>query len=74
MGMIIWKPIETAPKDGTVILLRGGVIGEVSIYEGLYRNRPVTAFWVEDLWCVAIFDQTFYTSCEEPVEWCEVPD
>lgn len=66
-----WKPIETAPKDGTDILLLDK-----------YENPPfvVVGFWgtsTEDngvvQWRVR-WDHTALTNVYDPTYWTEIPE
>ena len=49
-----WQPIETAPKDGTVIDLWVVVVSEQRRNNGIKDDpkewREVNAFWVEGGW------------------------
>lgn len=78
-----WKPIETAPRDGTVILIRGGETDEDMYSEndhGRFRalcSRPVTAFWLgNDFhpgWAIGFWDGDWRTYYENPSEWMPIP-
>ncbi len=73
---MIWQPIETAPKDGTWILLCGGRIeygwcqedekpsAVVAQYAGLSKN-PV--------WQFAWYDSGYYGKYIEPTHWMPLP-
>ena len=58
-----WQPIDTAPKDGTSILLwtEAGVI-EASYYYGDWECFPVEAY-----------DGCTLLTCS-PTHWCTVPE
>lgn len=58
-----WQPIETAPKDGTpVILLREGK-SVVAYWGGQYGSR-----WCMDEWIAA------YGLDQHPTHWLPLPD
>jgi hypothetical protein len=80
----MWQDIETAPKDGTWVLLRGGMVNRGDA--GDYRQQPaVVAHWVvqtEDelpnypdanFWAVAFWDGDWYTDCKDPTHWMQIP-
>ena len=84
---MIWQPIKTAPKDGTVILLRGGKIDPLYVdsapdgMEHLYE-RPVTGWW-QDVhefvcgdasWRYCLYDSGIYGEYEEPTHWAPIPE
>ena len=71
--MTEWQPIETAPKDGTEILLWGP-----------YCERPSPAKWYDGKWC-AYWDGfrviesegdfgTDYREFDVPTHWMPLPD
>jgi hypothetical protein len=66
-----WQPIETAPKDGAWILLRG---------ESGYVNRPYRAHvgrWVtgrDGGWWEESEDAYFTDDGDEPTHWMPLPE
>lgn len=58
----MWKPIETAPKDGTVVLARFG-----------FTDTPTTVVFDDGEWTNAWDGKRF--SCYEtrPVKWMPIP-
>ena len=79
----VWQPIETAPKDGTWILLCGGRTDE-DFYlrdEPEAQSRIVSAFWLlspcgdEDgeEWSVGFWDGSWRTGYENPTHWMPLP-
>lgn len=74
-----WQPIETAPLDGTWVLLCGGTTTEEDVdryEEGIKAKdtkRPVTAFWRGDEWCFAFWDGSWYSRYDRPTHWMPLP-
>lgn len=70
-----WQPIETAPKDGTWIMLTGGDIvyrwdGESKppvVCAQAYRPEP-------NSWQFAWYDSGFYGEYVGPTHWAPIPD
>lgn len=80
-----WKPIETAPKDGTIVLLCGGEpdpLHHDSDEDHPERyTRPVTGWWgpevewVEEntIWRFCSFDSGIYGEYVNPTHWMPLP-
>jgi len=67
-----WQPIETAPKDGTRVLLAGGKM----FCEALdcYVMSPLSAQWDVDIWLVAGTEGGYVCAdVQEPTHWMPLP-
>lgn len=77
-----WQPIETAPKDGTWILVWGGKTDEdLEWWDEKDRNRPVTARWSPSEfnrsahWRFASYDGGYFGDFDEdPTHWQPLPE
>lgn len=75
-----WQPIETAPKDGSFVLLKGGTTTEHDYNkEGVETSRPVVAKWenyenalLESSWVFCYWDGAWRTSYENPTHWAKL--
>jgi hypothetical protein len=66
-----WQPIESAPKDGTWILLRGGDDRENYVgpcVAAFFETRGNLYEWVYSFW-----DGDWRSSYENPSEWMPIP-
>jgi hypothetical protein len=73
-----WQPIETAPRDGTWILLRGARMDDDD-YHRVEQPKCVVAHWrpdeddCHDDWTFAYFDGGFGLICFSPTAWQPLP-
>jgi hypothetical protein len=73
---MIWQPIETAPRDGTWVLVMPSECPDEA-----YQNRPVSAQWTNERnsdtaewrWQFAWYDGGYYGSCN-PTHWQPLPE
>jgi hypothetical protein len=66
-----WQPIETAPKDGTWILVTGGDIGYN--WDGDTIPAVTTAQWHYKSWQMAWFDSGCLGEYDNPTHWMPLP-
>ena len=74
-----WLPIESAPKDGTWVLLCGGkTTEELDSFGDIYQediNRPVVAKWLayESGWVICYWDIGWRDGYNNPSHWAILP-
>lgn len=66
-----WRTIDSAPRDGTWVLLRGGEPDELP-------DQPypcVAAWWSAEFeaWTFGWFDSNWRQSYNSPTEWMPIP-
>lgn len=77
-----WQPIETAPKDGTWVLLCGGETTEDDyLGDGVLIKRPVVAFWDNEggllddgAWYFCYWDGDWRDGYDNPTHWMPLPE
>jgi hypothetical protein len=67
-----WQPIETAPKDGTWVLLTGGKVDYG--WDGETLPPCVVGQWDGERWQFAWYDGGHYGHYEAPTHWMPVPE
>ena len=71
-----WQPIETAPKDGTWVLIYtvnvGDEVGQRNMCVAQWSNY-LNGRTVEPRWMFAWFDGGYYGACDEPTHWMPLP-
>ncbi|MEM8801101.1 MAG: hypothetical protein AAGF55_01050 [Pseudomonadota bacterium] len=77
-----WSSIDSAPKDGSCILLRGGSVGAYCDYEDKFPAPMVVGWWVSEGdeplidregWYFSSYDGGYYGRYYEPKEWRRLP-
>lgn len=76
--MSVWQPIDTAPKDGTIILLAGGE-DDGACYarddgQSRFMCAPVRAMWERGSWLIGLAEAG-YVGIERinPTHWMPLP-
>lgn len=70
-----WMPIETAPKDGTDVLLCGGEMGDTMSFEVYPLKRTVLGYWDGSLWnCGNSGGHDEYYVLVGPTHWQPLPE
>lgn len=57
-----WKPIETAPKDGT----------EIDVWRDLNKERLTNAYWNDGKWCWRHY--RYDEEDDKITHWMPLPD
>lgn len=65
-----WQPIETAPRDGTEILVFGKWDGEVNDFTPIPADAGV-ARWTGGAWC-AVWTDCYSVTCNA-THWMPLP-
>ena len=68
-----WQPIETAPKDGTEVLLWGSAESSPHARPHLGSEDVERAAWADDCWIVTSA-QVSDLYVPEPTHWMPLPD
>lgn len=72
-----WQPIETAPKDGTPVLLCGGLTSE-DFYcrdgNERYQDRQVVAMFIDGQWAICYWDGNWRDGYDNPTHWMPLPE
>ena len=67
-----WQPIETAPKNGTWVLVTGGYIDYC--WEGETQPDVTAAQYVINIgWQMAWYDSGYYGGYKSPTHWMPLP-
>ncbi len=66
LGAENWQPIETAPRDGDVILV---FCPRVGVTEAQYEHQAVEPFWNYDVWDIKFQEEH---RCD-PTHWRPLP-
>ncbi len=71
-----WQPIDTAPKDGTWVLLCGGNTNEYDFDDEMLpcHSRPVVAHWNGSDWAYGYWDGAWRSCYEKPTHWMPTPE
>jgi hypothetical protein len=74
-----WQPIETAPKDGTLVLLAGGHDDNVNYTRDekliAFMQAPCRAVWTGESWLIGLSEACCVgTERENPTHWMPLPE
>lgn len=73
-----WQPIETAPRDGTVILLRGkdggAAEGSWTIWAGAHKERDKDPNWYEAPEPDMLISALAGFGHKAPTHWAPLPE
>lgn len=75
---MIWQPIETAPKDGTWVLIAGG---SADVYHDDRNEPPMVAAcyalnppYADGDWVFCSYDGGYYGRWVKPTHWMPLPE
>jgi len=75
--LLDWQPIETAPNDGSWILLCGGKTTEDFYMEDKPppdQYRPVVAKWDDAAWVICYWDGSWRDGYDNPTHWMPITE
>jgi hypothetical protein len=72
---MVWRTIDSAPKDGTWVMLTGGEVDYG--WDGDTKPEIVVGFYkgtgTYDNWFFAVYDSGYYGQYENPKLWMPLP-
>jgi len=71
-----WQPIETAPKDGTWIIVFGGITGddeEDRSFAVAQWSNLLNGGTTDPRWMFAWYDGGYYGQYYDPTHWMPLP-
>ena len=68
-----WQPIDTAPKDGTLILAHLPDSDDCYVIGWCDKAKDIRSYFNADGWCIA-WDGESLSDWSQPTHWMPLPD